>query len=53
VKSSTVLFVVDRVGVAVFAASGDSTGVAKRLDVLGVVFVGLAASPAAASVATL
>ena len=30
-----------------------SDSVAKRLDVLGVVFVGLAASPAAASVATL
>jgi uncharacterized membrane protein YeiH len=34
----------DLVGVAVFAASGASAGVAKRLDVFGVVFVGVVAA---------
>ena len=34
----------DLVGVAVFAASGASAGVAKRLDIFGVVFVGTVAA---------
>jgi uncharacterized membrane protein YeiH len=34
----------DLVGIAVFAASGASAGVAKRLDVFGVVFVGVVAA---------
>ncbi|GAA1824253.1 TRIC cation channel family protein [Luedemannella flava] len=34
------LVVADLVGVAVFAASGASAGVAKRLDLFGVVFIG-------------
>ena len=42
--SSTALLIADLVGVAVFAASGGSAGVAKRLDVFGVVFVGVAAA---------
>jgi uncharacterized membrane protein YeiH len=44
VETSTVLLVADLVGVAVFAASGGSAGVAKRLDVFGVVFVGCVAA---------
>jgi uncharacterized membrane protein YeiH len=44
VDSSTALFVADLVGVAVFAASGASAAVAKRLDVFGVVFVGCVAA---------
>jgi uncharacterized membrane protein YeiH len=44
VGSSTALLIADLVGVAVFAASGGSAGVAKRLDVFGVVFVGVAAA---------
>jgi len=44
VDTSTALFVADLVGVAVFAASGGSAGVAKRLDVFGVVFVGCVAA---------
>jgi uncharacterized membrane protein YeiH len=40
VDTATALFVADLVGVAVFAASGGSTAVGKRLDVFGVVFVG-------------
>lgn len=40
----TALFVADLVGVAVFAASGGSAAVAKRLDVFGVVFVGSVAA---------
>jgi uncharacterized membrane protein YeiH len=38
------LLVVDLVGIAVFAASGAAAGVAKRLDLFGVVFVGFAAA---------
>ncbi|GIE80368.1 membrane protein [Actinoplanes philippinensis] len=38
------LLVADLVGVAVFAASGASAGVAKRLDLFGVAFVGFAAA---------
>jgi uncharacterized membrane protein YeiH len=44
VDSSTALLIADLVGVAVFAASGASAGVAKRLDVFGVVFLGCAAA---------
>jgi uncharacterized membrane protein YeiH len=44
VQTSTVLLIADLVGVAVFAASGGSAGVAKRLDVFGVVFVGCVAA---------
>jgi uncharacterized membrane protein YeiH len=44
VNTATALLVADLVGVAVFAASGGSEGVAKRLDVFGVVFVGAAAA---------
>ncbi|GLZ80072.1 membrane protein [Actinorhabdospora filicis] len=35
------MLVLDLIGVAVFAASGASAGVAKRLDLFGVVFVGM------------
>lgn len=38
------LLVADLIGVAVFAASGASAGVAKRLDLFGVAFVGFAAA---------
>jgi uncharacterized membrane protein YeiH len=38
------LLVVDLVGIAVFAASGATAGVAKRLDLFGVVFVGFMAA---------
>ncbi|MGH3648993.1 MAG: trimeric intracellular cation channel family protein [Micromonosporaceae bacterium] len=38
------LVVLDLVGVAVFAASGASAGVAKRLDLFGVAFVGVVAA---------
>jgi uncharacterized membrane protein YeiH len=41
---STPLLVADLVGVAVFAASGASAGVVKRLDLFGVVFVGSVAA---------
>jgi uncharacterized membrane protein YeiH len=44
VDAPTALFVADLVGVAVFAASGGSAAVAKRLDVFGVVFVGSVAA---------
>jgi len=44
VDTATALFVADLVGVAVFAASGGSAAVAKRLDVFGVVFVGSVAA---------
>jgi uncharacterized membrane protein YeiH len=44
VETATALFVADLVGVAVFAASGGSAVVAKRLDVFGVVFVGSVAA---------
>ncbi|MEV6346149.1 trimeric intracellular cation channel family protein [Actinoplanes sp. NPDC051851] len=38
------LLVADLIGVAVFAASGGSAAVAKRLDLFGVAFVGFAAA---------
>ena len=38
------LLVADLIGVAVFAASGASAGVAKRLDLFGVAFVGFTAA---------
>jgi uncharacterized membrane protein YeiH len=38
------LLVADLIGVAVFAASGASAGVAKRLDLFGVAFVGFASA---------
>jgi len=38
------LVAADLVGIAVFAASGASAGVAKRLDLFGVVFVGFVAA---------
>jgi uncharacterized membrane protein YeiH len=38
------LLIADLVGVAVFAASGASAGVAKRLDLFGVIFVGFVAA---------
>jgi uncharacterized membrane protein YeiH len=44
VDPTTALLIADLVGVAVFAASGASAGVAKRLDVFGVVFIGAAAA---------
>jgi uncharacterized membrane protein YeiH len=43
-SSSAALLAGDLVGVAVFAASGASAGVAKRLDMFGVVFVGFVAA---------
>ncbi len=43
-SSTTALLVGDLAGVAVFAASGGSLGVAKRLDLFGVVFVGFVAA---------
>lgn len=42
--TSTALLTADLTGVAVFAASGASAAVAKRLDLFGVVFVGLVAA---------
>ncbi|KUL35845.1 trimeric intracellular cation channel family protein [Actinoplanes awajinensis] len=42
--SGYLLLVADLIGVAVFAASGASAGVAKRLDLFGVAFVGFAAA---------
>jgi uncharacterized membrane protein YeiH len=42
--ASTPLLVADLAGVAVFAASGASAGVVKRLDLFGVVFVGAVAA---------
>jgi uncharacterized membrane protein YeiH len=44
VTTSTALLLADLVGVAVFAASGASAAVAKRLDLFGVVFVGFVAA---------
>jgi uncharacterized membrane protein YeiH len=41
---SLLLTVLDLIGVAVFAASGGSAGVAKRLDLFGVAFLGLIAA---------
>jgi uncharacterized membrane protein YeiH len=43
-STTAALLIADLVGVAVFAASGGSAGVAKRLDVFGVVFVGVVAA---------
>ncbi|GAA2708405.1 trimeric intracellular cation channel family protein [Micromonospora olivasterospora] len=42
--TSTALLLADLTGVAVFAASGASAAVAKRLDLFGVVFVGFVAA---------
>ncbi|MFI5834582.1 trimeric intracellular cation channel family protein [Micromonospora sp. NPDC051300] len=42
--TSTALLVADLTGVSVFAASGASAAVAKRLDLFGVVFVGVVAA---------
>ncbi|MCW3842692.1 TRIC cation channel family protein [Micromonospora yasonensis] len=42
--TSTALLVADLTGVAVFAASGASAAVAKRLDLFGVAFVGVVAA---------
>ena len=42
--TTTALFLADLVGVAVFAASGASAGVVKRLDLFGVVFIGSVAA---------
>jgi uncharacterized membrane protein YeiH len=42
--TGTAALIADLVGVAVFAASGASAGVAKRLDLFGVVFVGVVAA---------
>ncbi|TDC33966.1 trimeric intracellular cation channel family protein [Micromonospora sp. 15K316] len=42
--TSTALLLADLVGVAVFAASGASAAVAKRLDLFGVAFVGFVAA---------
>jgi uncharacterized membrane protein YeiH len=44
VAGGYLLLVADLIGVAVFAASGASAGVAKRLDLFGVAFVGFAAA---------
>jgi uncharacterized membrane protein YeiH len=44
VTSGDALLVADLIGVAVFAASGASAGVAKRLDLFGVAFVGFVAA---------
>jgi uncharacterized membrane protein YeiH len=44
VDTTAALVVADLVGVAVFAASGASAAVVKRLDLFGVVFIGLAAA---------
>jgi uncharacterized membrane protein YeiH len=44
VSYSTVLLLADLAGVAVFAASGASAAVVKRLDLFGVVFVGFVAA---------
>jgi uncharacterized membrane protein YeiH len=44
VQSATALLLADLLGVAVFAASGASAGVVKRLDLFGVVFVGFVAA---------
>lgn len=43
-QSATALLLADLLGVAVFAASGASAGVVKRLDIFGVVFVGFVAA---------
>ena len=42
--TAAALFVADLIGVAVFAASGASAAVVKRLDLFGVVFIGFAAA---------
>jgi len=43
-SSLSPLLVVDLIGIAVFAASGATAGVAKRLDLFGVIFVGFTAA---------
>ena len=43
-QSATALLLADLLGVVVFAASGASAGVVKRLDLFGVVFVGFVAA---------
>ncbi|GAA2583475.1 TRIC cation channel family protein [Dactylosporangium fulvum] len=43
-SSLSLLPVVDLIGIAVFAASGAVAGVAKRLDLFGVIFVGFTAA---------
>lgn len=43
-QSATALLIADLLGVAVFAASGASAGVVKRLDLFGVGFVGFVAA---------
>ncbi|MBV1851500.1 trimeric intracellular cation channel family protein [Catellatospora tritici] len=43
-STSTLLLIGDLTGVAVFAASGGSAAVGKRLDIFGVVFVGFVAA---------
>ena len=42
--TATALLIADLIGVAVFAASGASAGVGKRLDIFGVVFLGAVAA---------
>ena len=42
--TAAALFVADLIGVAVFAASGASAAIVKRLDLFGVVFIGFAAA---------
>ena len=44
-SASTLLLVLDLVGIAVFAASGALTGVQKQLDLFGVVFIAGATAP--------
>jgi uncharacterized membrane protein YeiH len=44
VDSESALLIGDLAGVAVFAASGGSAAVAKRLDIFGVIFVGFVAA---------
>jgi uncharacterized membrane protein YeiH len=44
VSTSTALLLADLTGVAVFAASGASAAVVKRLDLFGVIFVGFVAA---------
>ena len=43
-ECSSALLIGDLAGVAVFAASGGSAAVAKRLDLFGVIFVGFVAA---------
>lgn len=43
-RTSTLLLVLDLVGIGVFAASGALVGVRKRLDIFGVIVLGIAAA---------